>query len=210
MHRLLVQLAGTNGSGKSTPLKYMYEASTDKMYVNDYHDRGINATHLNDMQVTLIGRYHTDCGGGDSVTGNGGLARINDTLDSLLSIEHCCGYPILFEGLLLASYVNMCKIAEIANRRAAKYIVIHCDPPNEVCVSRVYSRNGGKKINESNVIGRHDSLQRVIPKFAAEGLATVVRWNNSDVDYDEMFPALIDIIEMARYAQNSYIDLENT
>lgn len=190
--RKIVQLAGTSGSGKSTGLKWLFDRCEDKVFIEDAEGRGINATWLKSAGILVLGHYRVDCGGCDMVTGNGGLARANETLRHLLQEPQYVGIPIFFEGLLMASFVNVKRLVSIIQEEEpdAEYIIIHCSPPEETCIQRVYVRNGGKPFNHDPLTGRYRSLQRGEDKFRALDHVKVIHWDNSDVLVEEMWQTI--------------------
>ena len=191
MTRLIVQLAGTNGSGKSTPLRELYRMSESKYYIND--STGVAATWLQDMGIVVLGNYENDCGGCDTLTGHGGLARITAVLEQLLNDEILLGIPIVFEGLLVASYVNIHRILDMLRKYDTSYLLIHCNPELEVCLSRIYSRNSGKAINEDSVRGRHSSLRNyIVPKLIGEDVPTII-WNTM-CEEDDMVAVFLNLV----------------
>lgn len=196
---IVIHLVGTNGSGKSTPPKELYDMSSDKIFIRDEKKNGksIIATFLKDMNILLVGNYKNDCGGGDSLTGDGGLARVNSIVDNLLTIEEYKNIPIIVEGLLLGSYVNIMKLYDIIEiQNEAKYVIIFFDPPLDKCIERVYIRNGGKKINEGSVAGRHGTIHNTtIPRIIEDQLISNYVWDNSEIQKDDMVPELFNIID---------------
>lgn len=191
--RALVQLGGTNGSGKSTPLRDLYNASTDVEFIYG-EDGRIDASWLRDFGCVVLGHYKNHNGGCDGVTGSGGLARVNQIIDTVLSDPRFYDTPVYFEGLLLASHVNMKRISIVAAKHDIHYIVVHCDPPLKTCLERIYERNGGKPINEDSVNGRHASMRRYMPKFKAEKIAYYIRWCTDNYPQEAMLATFLRIM----------------
>jgi predicted kinase len=194
--RALVQLGGTNGSGKSTPLRDLYNASTDVEFIYG-EDGRIDASWLRDFGCVVLGHYKNHNGGCDGVTGSGGLARVNQIIDTVLSDPRFYDTPVYFEGLLLASHVNMKRISIVAAKHDIHYIVVHCDPPLKTCLERIYERNGGKPINEDSVNGRHASMRRYMPKFKAEKIAYYIRWCTDNYPQEAMLATFLRIMRNA-------------
>lgn len=194
MNNYAVMLAGSNGSGKSTPLKQLYECSEKYSYIEDQQGRGINATFLEDMNTIVLGKYAVNCGGCDGITGNGGLLRVSEAIDQILK-SNLYGTPIFFEGLLLCSYVNVQRLKNLLYSYNYNYLIVHCNPELETCLARIQSRNGGKAINESNVKSRWQGQRNVIvPRIASEKEIAVYNWRNDTVPKDDMMKEFLDIV----------------
>lgn len=201
MVRMVVQLAGTSGSGKSTALKHIWNNSENRksIWLEDYPVLSIStadATFFEEYNVLVVGSYHNDCGGCDKVTGNGGLAKVNHVIDTLLQKEEFEDTLLIFEGLLMGSYVNMTKVADICDQHEVPYMVIHCDPPELFSIQRVQNRNGGKELRRTDsLVGRARSLRRIMPKFALDNRAVVYRWDTTECQKHQMYQEMMWIID---------------
>jgi hypothetical protein len=114
-------------------------------------------------------------------------------------------YDIIMEGVLdstifstyadlFHNYEERMEIGEVEPR---KIIILNFLPPLDVCIKRVYERNGGKPIKEEQVESKWNSVYRNASKFKEDGF-TSLKYDNSKITREEMLPKFMSIVEKYR------------
>ena len=192
--RVLVNIRGCNGAGKSTiPMSMMDDP---EMYVHEI--RGSDGKRISSITVfpsygwVALGTYFNKTGGLDTLKNND-ITRM--TLYAALD-----GFPeynVLMEGIMASTirstYIDLFHEVE-EYYDDLKVIIISLLPPVEVAISRVYSRNGGKPIQEEAVRGKWDTVARNVSAFSEAGF-TSLRVDSSKVSKDKMLKAFLKTIK---------------
>lgn len=194
--RVLVNIRGCNGSGKSTiPLSMMDDPllSTDDLW--DKNGKRISTvTIFPTYGWVALGKYSNVCGGLDTIKS---IDIVRRTLQYAL-IRYPT-YDVIMEGILCSttysSYSEMFHWAE--NAYSVQPIILSLMPPVEVCLARIQERNGGKPIKENLVVNKWGMVYRSHQKFKAEGFTTV-RVNTEKVTKSKMQTAFFKTIEKYR------------
>lgn len=140
VRRELYYIKGSNGSGKSTVPSYL--ASSDpKAYV---------VTHNGKIMLTVCPSYNIICVGKYDKSKSKGVDSLKNTEEMLFALEitdqvEYLKYDVIFEGIipstLLSSWI------ERLDRPARRLVTLFMDTPEDVCIARVRSRNGGADFN---------------------------------------------------------------
>ena len=192
--RVLVNIRGCNGAGKSTiPMSMMDDP---EMYVHEI--RGSDDKRISSITVfpsygwVALGTYFNKTGGLDTLKNND-ITRM--TLYAALD-----GFPeynVLMEGIMASTirstYIDLFHEVE-EYYDDLKVIIISLLPPVEVAISRVYSRNGGKPIQEEAVRGKWETVARNVSAFSEAGF-TSLRVDSSKVSKDKMLKAFLKTIK---------------
>lgn len=197
MKRVLVNLRGCNGAGKSTiPMSMMDDPH---MYVHEI--LGSDGKKISAITVfpsygwVALGTYFNKTGGMDTL-------RNNETtrLTLYAALDGFPEYNVLMEGIMASTirstYINLFhEVEEYYQNRGEdlKVLVISLLPPVEVAISRVYSRNGGKPIQEEAVRGKWETVARNVSAFADAGF-TSVKVNSAKVSKDKMLSAFLKTV----------------
>lgn len=190
MSRVLVNIRGCNGAGKSTiPMSMMDDPD---MYVQEI--LGSDKKKLSAITVfpsygwVALGTYFNKTGGMDTLKDNW-TTRI--TLYAALD-----GFPeynVLMEGIMASTirstYIDLFHEVE-EHYPDLKVLIISLLPPVEVAISRVYSRNGGKPIKEEAVRGKWETVARNVLAFREAGFDSI-RVDSSKVKKDNMLKAFL-------------------
>lgn len=193
MSRVLVNIRGCNGAGKSTiPMSMMDDPA---MYVHEI--RGSDGKRMSAITVfptygwVALGTYFNKTGGMDTLRDNW-TTRM--TLYAALDGFH--EYNVLMEGIMASTirstYIDLFHEVE-EYYDDLKVLVISLLPPVEVAISRVYSRNGGKPIQEDAVRGKWETVARNVSAFREAGF-TSVRVDSSKVPKDKMLKAFLKTV----------------
>lgn len=192
---MLVNIRGCNGAGKSTiPMSMMDDPL---MYVHEImgsdHKRISAITVFPSYGWVALGTYFNKTGGMDTLRNNE-ITRM--TLYAALD-----GFPeynVLMEGIMASTirstYIDLFHEVEDYYGKGLKILILSLLPPVEVAISRVYSRNGGKPINEEAVRGKWETVARNVSAFAEAGF-TSVRVNSAKVSKDKMLSAFFKTVK---------------
>lgn len=174
----IINIRGTNGAGKSTPLILLRELDPDmfevKKPVNGKNT--VIATVYPNYKVVALGKYSNKCGGVDSLKDG---ATVRKSLKYALKTYP--EYTVIFEGIVVSTifktYADL--FTELEEKRGLKTKILYFMPPLETCIKRIYKRNGGKAINESLVEGKYRTMERGIEKFKTAGFNVQVVDNST-------------------------------
>lgn len=175
---LLVNIRGCNGAGKSTvPLAMFHDDPATFEVVWRYNGRNkVVATVSPKHQFIAIGRYQTKCGGLDSIKST------QETRDAL-EVLWDCHFHILMEGVVSSTvrgaYLTMFQEIPPHHSVQRHVIIFNIIPPLDMCLQRIYQRNGNKPINEKLLENKYKTIQRNHPHFLAAGLTSVVVDNST-------------------------------
>ena len=197
MKRMLVNIRGCNGAGKSTiPLSMMNDP---KMYVHEI--KGSDGKRISAITVfpsygwVALGTYFNKTGGLDTLRDNW-ITRM--TL--LAALDGFPEYNVLMEGIMASTirstYIDLFHEVEDYYQMMGEdlqVLIVSLLPPVEVAISRVYSRNGGKPIKEDAVRGKWETVARNVSAFAEAGF-TSVKVNSAKVSKDKMLQAFFKTV----------------
>lgn len=188
--RKVINIRGTNGSGKSTFPIELLKRSTDNEQIDFITEEGVKAalTVLHDTRWVFLGKYKG--------VKTGGLDTIRTTQaikDSLYkALKDYPEYNVIMEGILCSTvrstYVDL--FIDIRKNYDVEIVIVGLTTPLEVCLERIQERNGGKDINEQLVVDKHRTVERGLPYFN-NGIFKVVKIDTSKYD----LPKLIDKFE---------------
>lgn len=191
--RVLVNIRGCNGAGKSTiPMSMMDDPA---MYVHEI--RGSDGKRISAITVfptygwVALGTYFNKTGGMDTLRDNW-----TTRMTLYAALDGFPEYNVLMEGIMASTirstYIDLFHEVE-EYYDDLKVLVISLLPPVEVAISRVYSRNGGKPIQEDAVRGKWETVARNVSAFREAGF-TSVRADSSKVPKDKMLKAFLKTV----------------
>lgn len=194
--RMLVNIRGCNGAGKSTiPMSMM---SDPGMFVQEllYSDgkRMAAFTVFPSYGWIALGTYFNKTGGLD------GIRNMECTIAALYAaVGMYPEYDIIMEGILcstvFSSYAEL--YHQIEQKASMQVLIISLLPPLDVCLERIQQRNGGKPIKEDLVAGKRLSVARSHEKFKQEGF-TCVKVDSSRVPKERMLNAFFKTVNKRR------------
>lgn len=195
--RMLVNIRGCNGAGKSTIPMAMMDDS--EMFVQEL--LGSDGKKISALTVfptygwVALGTYFNKTGGLDTLKNNE-ITRM--TLYAALDLFP--EYDVLMEGIMASTirstYIDLFHEIE-GYYRNVKVLIMSLLPPVEIAISRVYSRNGGKPIKEDAVRGKWETVERNAKYFAEAGFDSI-RVNSAKVEKSQMLPAFLKTVEKHR------------
>ena len=191
--RVLVNIRGCNGAGKSTiPMSMMNDPYMWVHTVVDEYGKKLGAiTVFPSYGWVALGTYFNKTGGMDTL-------RNNETTRRTLfaALKEFQDYNILMEGIMASTirstYVNL--FHEIEQDWPIRVIILNLLPPVEVAISRVYSRNGGKPINEEAVRGKWETVAKNARVFSDEGFISI-RVDSSKLRKENMLKAFFKTVK---------------
>lgn len=175
--KLLVNIRGCNGAGKSTIPMLMYERDPEMRTVSvDDNGKAPWITIFPKYGWIALGTYHSKTGGMDTFKNNSVTFR---TLE--YAWTNYPDYDILMEGVIsstiLSTYVKVFKEYKKKvrhnqiNRR--NILVMNFLPPLEVCIERVLDRNGGTPVKEDQIESKWNSVNRNHYRFLEYKISSV-------------------------------------
>lgn len=195
--RMLVNIRGCNGAGKSTIPMAMMDDS--EMFVQEL--LGSDGKKISALTVfptygwVALGTYFNKTGGLDTLKNNE-ITRM--TLYAALDLFP--EYDVLMEGIMASTirstYIDLFHEIE-GYYRNVKVLIMSLLPPVEIAISRVYKRNGGKPIKEDAVRGKWSTVERNAKYFAEAGFDSI-RVNSAKVKKSQMLEAFLKSVEKHR------------
>lgn len=195
--RMLVNIRGCNGAGKSTiPMSMMDDS---EMFVQEL--LGSDGKKISALTVfptygwVALGTYFNKTGGLDTLKNNE-ITRM--TLYAALDLFP--EYDVLMEGIMASTirstYIDLFHEIE-GYYRNVKVLIMSLLPPVEIAISRVYKRNGGKPIKEDAVRGKWSTVERNAKYFAEAGFDSI-KVNSAKVKKSQMLEAFLKSVEKRR------------
>ena len=195
--RMLVNIRGCNGAGKSTiPMSMMDDPDMFVQELIGSDGKKISAlTVFPSYGWVVLGTYFNKTGGLDTLKNNE-ITRM--TLYAALDLFP--EYDILMEGIMASTirstYIDLFhEIEDTYN--GLKVLIVSLLPPVEIAISRVYKRNGGKPIKEDAVRGKWETVGRNVKYFSDAGFDSI-RVNSAKVKKSQMLPAFLKTVEKHR------------
>lgn len=172
--RVLVNIRGCNGAGKSTiPMSMMDDPA---MYVHEI--RGSDGKRMSAITVfptygwVALGTYFNKTGGMDTLRDNW-----TTRMTLYAALDGFPEYNVLMEGIMASTirstYIDLFQEVQEYYGDDLTIMIISLLPPVEVAISRVYSRNGGKPINEEAVRGKWETVARNVAAFGEAGFTSI-------------------------------------
>lgn len=191
--QLLINIRGANGAGKSTALIQMRESDPEMFEVVKPvgGKPKIIATVYPSYGIVALGKYSNKCGGVDSFKGN---EMVEKALKYIIKTYPT--YTIVMEGIIVSTiyqtYADLFTNLKVKHGLNTKILFLM--PTLDVCLKRVYQRNGGKAIKEDSVAQKYRTMERGISKFKADGFSVDVV-DNSNWAKEDTLDNFLSLIE---------------
>lgn len=178
----LINVSGTNGSGKSS-IAYSFITTDPDTFELIYTVEGkekVIATVCPNHKWLFLGAYRTKCGGMDS------YHTVEQTSDSL-ELLYKLPYNILMEGVIASTIFS--SYAELFQRLQTELferdlIIFTLLPPVETCYERVAIRNGGKPVKQQLIQQKWRMVRNRANKFENAGFNVMIE-DNSNVALED-------------------------
>lgn len=193
-NRVLVNIRGCNGAGKSTiPMSMMDDP---KMYVHEI--RGSDGKRMSAITVfptygwVALGTYFNKTGGMDTLRDNW-----TTRMTLYAALDGFPEYNVLMEGIMASTirstYIDLFQEVQECYGDNLTIMIVSLLPPVEVAISRVYSRNGGKPINEEAVRGKWETVAKNVAAFREAGFISL-KVNSAKVPKEKMLSAFLKTV----------------
>ena len=193
--RTLVNIRGCNGAGKSTiPMSMMDDP---EMYVHEI--RGSDGKRMSAITIfptygwVALGTYFNKTGGMDTLRDNW-----TTRMTLYAALDGFPEYNVLMEGIMASTirstYIDLFQEVQEYYGDDLTIMIISLLPPVEVAISRVYSRNGGKPINEEAMRGKWETVARNVAAFGEAGF-TSLKVNSAKVPKEKMLSAFLKTVQ---------------
>lgn len=190
--RLLVNLRGCNGSGKSTiPLIMMDDPD---MFIVEKPYKGKSKKIL-----TVFPKYNF-VALGSYLNKTGGMDTFPDTELCMKAMNYAIGkfpkYDILMEGIMASTVYSTWRNAykEVEKKHPEiEVVILNLTPPLEIALQRVQERNGGKSVNNQAIESKYNTVVRNAKKFEKDGFKSEF-WNTAECEKSEMLYVFRDML----------------
>lgn len=176
--KYILNIRGTNGSGKSTIPMSMMDDPEMFVITKPYQGKPTKiATVFPSYGWIALGTYFNKTGGLDRFKNNEIIQKA-----FWYVLKKYPEYNLLMEGIIsstiFSTYFELFKKAE-KRYSDRKTVILLLNPDVEICLERIQQRNGGKPIKEDLVRNKANMILRACKKFKEAGIE-VIRWNNSE------------------------------
>lgn len=162
---MLISLRGTNGSGKSTVIRTLFDMCSPHPIYSVLGPKRPEAYELRLPKVKqptyVLGPYHIGSGGCDSI-------QPYDLIPVLIKKYAAKGH-VIFEGIIVTSVYG--QVGTLMEEWKKDSMFLFLDTTFEECIRRIEKRRGGKVRDDRllrNVKGKYDSALRVKKRVEQE------------------------------------------
>lgn len=188
MRKMLVNIRGCNGSGKSTFPNSMRQISDWEIV----GDKGKEVTVFKDISWVALGKYNKTSGGMDRYKN---FQIMNEAL--AFAAQEFPEHDILMEGVMFSTVKAPTIDTLKPYHKDRNILILVLAPPLEVCLQRILERNGGKPINESILRNKWRTVNNSVEYFREAGFNTI-RVDTSRVKRERMLPNFLREVEKHR------------
>ena len=156
-----MNIRGTGGSGKTYIVQHLRGDNSEAITLGPAKTPGC----ITKDGIVVVGPYGSGkCGGLDRVRTQ---ALCKEAVRAAMQL----GRPVVFEGLLVSGIFGPWhKFSQECRERGEGVIVwAFLQTPVDMCLKRIYQRNGGKPIIEHHIIAKAKQVISTRRKFIAEG-----------------------------------------
>lgn len=182
----LIQIRGSNGSGKTTMMKQFVEKHNLEIKNIDVGGIPTDISTNQDMSIIVLGKYNKKTGGCDLYKNK---EHISKTIYQV--VKDYRPKILLFEGLIYGLTYKFAKtLADTMKKYGYDYkgICLYLEP--ELAIKRVLLRNGGKSINHQAIYDKTKSFLASYEKLKKDNY-NVKMINTGNVNIENM----VDILE---------------
>lgn len=189
-NRLLVNIRGTNGSGKST-IPICMKDDPDMYEVSKPYQGKLKKilTVFPTYGWVALGAYNRQVGGLDQFPNKAFTEKVLH-----YALRRFPEYNVLMEGILAATtystYAQLFK--EVQQKYKVQPVIYYLMPPFDVCIDRIKQRNGGKSFKEDLVLGKYKTMEKGIKKFRSDADFPVIVTDNSTYDRSDVLQVFFD------------------
>jgi thymidylate kinase len=167
---VIIQVCGTNGSGKSTIIDKVMAAAADREDLLDDDTGKIRGYEMavHGQPLVVVGRYH-------AITARGCDAiKDRDYNLETVRLSYKGGYHVLFEGIRMMSHTR--GIDFFRELGYPNVTLLLLDTPVETCISAILARSGKTRdqLAISNIFGTNVRARNYVTKLQALGARKIV------------------------------------
>lgn len=187
---MIIQIAGTSGSGKSHAMRRFLDwarqqGKVDEDFVDERNSPfGYYVTLPKFRSIYVVGSYRTPTGGCDTISD---VKRVYQLIQEM----HDEGNHVLYEGLFV---MNMTRGPVLAEKYGEELCVLQLNTPYAVCIASINSRRAergeGKLHKKENTKGNYARAESYCKVMKGAG-ARVLR-----VSRGMVFPQMISLLQM--------------
>lgn len=196
LNKMIVNIRGCNGSGKSTIPLSMMDDPDMRVITKQVEGKSIRVlTVFPTYKWIALGSYLNKTGGMDVLPNKAVKQKA-----LWYALKKFPDYDILMEGVIdstiRSTYIELFK--EVEERYPERKVLIaNFIPPFETCIERVYKRNGNKPIKEDAVLLKYKTVERNVEKFKEAGFVSL-RLDTSKIRKEEMLSRFLKTVEKYR------------
>lgn len=185
---MLIQVAGTSGSGKSHLMRSFLKHMRKEAEVEEGHLQGRASPigyliNRKNNPIFVAGAYDVPTGGCDTIRD---VKQVYELLDKHLKL----GRHVVFEGLFC---MNQTRGPQLATRLGKDYVVLQLATPLATCLASINSRRAergeGELANQTNTIDNYRRATNFCASMREAG-ARVIR-----VTRDEGLDKMLELLE---------------
>jgi hypothetical protein len=187
MKHIILRIAGTFGSGKTTAMRgffnYPHSVLMSGKKIAGYQ---VDASSAGIMQpIFVVGKYDNTCGGTDAIKTQAEIAE-------KIMKAHPHGH-VLYEGALVSASGLAGQVTQAIHPTGCD-VYAFLDTPQDLCVERVKGRRlaagNDKEFDPKNLIDKFESVVNCYKNLRKEGTYDVRL-----IDYTDPHPKLVEIIK---------------
>lgn len=185
----VIQLRGTNATGKTTTLRQFMERGEFTVESIEVHGREIEYHWDDRRKIAILGRYDQAMSGGvDGYITDKDLLR--DCIIRML--KKIKPEALLFEGIVYGvTFKFAYELSRLLNKIGCEYVGICFLPPLDVVFDRLALRNGDKPVDYMSVQNKWFTASRAYEKLKAVGVK-VKEIDTTKVPKDSMYRIIED------------------
>lgn len=186
MKHIILRVAGTFGSGKTTAMRSFFEYPNQVLMsggrIAGYR---VDASQVGVQQpIFIVGKYDNTCGGTDAIKTQAEIA------EKILK-AHPLGH-VLYEGALVSASGLAGQVTQAVHPTGCD-VYAFLDTPQELCIERVKGRRlaagNEKEFNPANLIDKFESVVNCYKNLRKAG-----GYDVRLIDHRDPHPALLEII----------------
>lgn len=186
MKHIILRVAGTFGSGKTTAMRSFFEYPNQVLMsggrIAGYR---VDASQVGVQKpIFIVGKYDNTCGGTDAIKTQAEIA------EKILK-AHPLGH-VLYEGALVSASGLAGQVTQAVHPTGCD-VYAFLDTPQELCIERVKGRRlaagNEKEFNPANLIDKFESVVNCYKNLRKAG-----GYDVRLIDHRDPHPALLEII----------------
>lgn len=164
----IIQLRGTNATGKTTAVRNFINLNNNCIYKIPVRGKEYEYTFLPDRNIVVAGRYDLrECGGIDGIITNKYILK--EYMYKIM-VDLKPEAVILDAVMYGVSFQFGYELSKVGEQLGYHYIGVLCAPPLDVSLLRLYKRNGGKEINVDHLQQKYFQSLKAYRRSCSAGM----------------------------------------